>query len=120
MTPGFQNWLDSTKRPGPVGGEGLILGQSSRAGDMAVESSGKSEPSGSSAAPAILSGWKQIACYLGKSIRTVQRWEHDLGLPVRKTDMHTESGVSAIVTEIEIWGLNRTYGYPCTGSTGPK
>jgi len=57
----------------------------------------------SRAAPAILSGWKQIAHYLGKSTRTVQRWEHDLGLPVRKTDTQKKSGVIAVVTEIEVW-----------------
>jgi len=29
-----------------------------------------------------LTSWKEIAEYLGKSIRTVQRWEHEFGLPV--------------------------------------
>jgi hypothetical protein len=32
----------------------------------------------------VLSSWKEIARYLGKSVRTVQRWEQQLGLPVRR------------------------------------
>jgi hypothetical protein len=63
---------------------------------MADESPGKSEPT-------VLSGWRQIARYLGKSVRTVQRWEHELGLPVRKIDTQTKSDVVAFVTEIEVW-----------------
>jgi hypothetical protein len=31
-----------------------------------------------------LSGWKDIASYLGKGVRTVQRYERDLALPVRE------------------------------------
>jgi predicted DNA-binding transcriptional regulator AlpA len=34
--------------------------------------------------PALLSSWKEIANYTGKGVRTVQRWERDLGLPVRR------------------------------------
>jgi hypothetical protein len=33
---------------------------------------------------AVLSSWKDIARYLGKGVRTVQRWERHLGLPVRR------------------------------------
>ena len=35
-------------------------------------------------ASTVLSSWKDIARYLGKGVRTVQRWERDLGLPVRR------------------------------------
>ncbi len=31
-----------------------------------------------------LSCWKDIARYLGKGVRTVQRWEREFGLPVRR------------------------------------
>src|SRR5690242_10956417 len=34
--------------------------------------------------PRILSSWKEIAAYLGKGVRTVQRWERELSLPVRR------------------------------------
>ena len=29
----------------------------------------------------VLASWKDIAQYVGKGIRTVQRWERELGLP---------------------------------------
>jgi hypothetical protein len=32
----------------------------------------------------VLSSWKDIARYLGKGVRTVQRWERHFGLPVRR------------------------------------
>ena len=32
----------------------------------------------------VLTSWKEIARYLGKGVRTVQRWEQELGLPVRR------------------------------------
>jgi len=32
--------------------------------------------------PQVLTSWKEIAAYLGKGVRTVQRWERDLGLPI--------------------------------------
>ncbi len=34
--------------------------------------------------PAVLTSWKEIAQYLGKGVRTVQRWEQRFGLPVRR------------------------------------
>ena len=32
----------------------------------------------------VVSGWKEIAAYLGKGVRTVQRYERILGLPIRR------------------------------------
>lgn len=51
--------------------------------------------------PAILSSWKEIAAYLGKGVRTVQRWEKDDRLPVRRI-----AGTSKIVAyreELDCW-----------------
>ena len=50
----------------------------------------------------ILGGWKDIANHLGKGVRTVQRYERDLGLPVRRP---TDSGavVFAVTSEIDAW-----------------
>jgi hypothetical protein len=33
---------------------------------------------------AILSSWEEIAAHQGKPVRTVQRWERELGLPVNR------------------------------------
>jgi ElaB/YqjD/DUF883 family membrane-anchored ribosome-binding protein len=34
--------------------------------------------------PDVLHSWKEIAAYMGRGVRTVQRWERDLALPVRR------------------------------------
>jgi hypothetical protein len=34
--------------------------------------------------PPALTCWKDIAHYFGKGVRTVQRWEREFGLPVRR------------------------------------
>jgi hypothetical protein len=54
--------------------------------------------------PDLLHGWKDIAAYLGRSVRSVQRWEATAGLPIRR--ITTPSGgqiVYASRTEIDEW-----------------
>lgn len=51
----------------------------------------------------LLNGWKQIAQYLGRGIRTVQRWEIDLQLPIRRPRGKTRSAVTALAAEIDAW-----------------
>ncbi len=46
--------------------------------------------------PAVLTSWKEIASYLGKGVRTVQRWEKEDGLPIRRI-----AGSSKIVVQRE-------------------
>lgn len=53
--------------------------------------------------PAVLTSWKEIAAHLGKSIRTVQRWERELGLPVRRPDTRRSGIVLADPTELDAW-----------------
>ena len=51
--------------------------------------------------PAVLTSWKEVAAYLGKGVRTVQRWEKYDRLPVRRL-----SGTSKIIvhrTELDTW-----------------
>lgn len=52
--------------------------------------------------PRILSGWKEIAAYLGRGVRTVQRWEK-LGLPVHRPNAHLRSAVLATMEDIDHW-----------------
>ena len=49
-----------------------------------------------------LNGWKDIARYLGRGVRTVQRWEA-LGLPIRRPVGHPRSAVVAKSEEIDLW-----------------
>lgn len=55
----------------------------------------------------ILTSWKEIAQYLGRSVRTVQRWEERSGLPVRRVDNTGDSSVFAIASEVDEWLLRR-------------
>ncbi|HET9697244.1 MAG TPA: hypothetical protein VFP40_10290 [Terriglobales bacterium] len=60
----------------------------------------------------LLSGWKEIAAYLNRGVRTVQRWELSYGMPVRRQKADARS-VFAFADEIDAW-LERTK--PSSGS----
>jgi hypothetical protein len=51
----------------------------------------------------ILSGWKQIANHLGKGVRTVQRYERELGLPIRRPAGKSSASVIATAGELDAW-----------------
>jgi hypothetical protein len=50
-----------------------------------------------------LTSWKEIAHYLGKGVRTAQRWEQLLALPVRRPVGKTKGIVLAETEEIDTW-----------------
>ncbi|HEX3822115.1 MAG TPA: hypothetical protein VHW45_17425 [Candidatus Sulfotelmatobacter sp.] len=50
-----------------------------------------------------LSGWKEIANYLGKGVRTAQRYERELGLPVRRPAGKSAGSVVAVKAELDGW-----------------
>ncbi len=51
----------------------------------------------------ILNSWKEIANYLGRGVRTVQRWEAQLGLPVHRPAGKDHSAVLAFSSELDDW-----------------
>ncbi|MCC6392046.1 MAG: PD40 domain-containing protein [Bryobacterales bacterium] len=51
----------------------------------------------------LLDSWKEIAGYLGKSVRTVIRWEKSEGLPVHRHQHEKRSSVFAYRGEIDEW-----------------
>jgi hypothetical protein len=51
----------------------------------------------------ILNSWKEIANYLGRGVRTVQRWEAQLGLPVHRPAGKDHSAVLAFSSELDQW-----------------
>ncbi len=53
--------------------------------------------------PAIFDCWKEIASYLGKSVRTVQRWEREFGLPVQRPDAGSKGLVRVTREELDRW-----------------
>jgi eukaryotic-like serine/threonine-protein kinase len=63
--------------------------------------------SGRSLARQRLDGWKAIADYLRRTVRTVQRWERE-GLPVRRHLHASLSSVYADTVELDAWLTART------------
>jgi len=55
------------------------------------------------ARPQILAGWKEIANYLRKGVRTVQRYERVLALPIHRPAGKSLAAVVAIPTELDNW-----------------
>lgn len=52
--------------------------------------------------PQLLNSWKEIATYLSRGVRTVQRWEK-MGLPVRRLGQGRRSPVVAYARDIDRW-----------------
>jgi len=51
----------------------------------------------------ILNGWKEIAAYLGRGVRTVQRWETMYRMPVHRPAEKDRSAVVAFADEVDQW-----------------
>jgi Tol biopolymer transport system component len=54
-----------------------------------------------------LDSWKEIAAYLGRGVTTVQRWEHDEGLPVHRLAHAKKGSVFAFRHELDAWQMSR-------------
>ena len=52
--------------------------------------------------PASLNSWKEIATYMDRGVRTVQRWESH-GLPIRRVGAGERAPVFAFTVEIDRW-----------------
>jgi len=50
-----------------------------------------------------LDGWKEIATYLRRGIRTVKRWEADRGLPTHRVPGGGRASVYGFTTELDDW-----------------
>jgi hypothetical protein len=64
-----------------------------------------------------LESWKEIGAYLGRGIRTVQRWEREEGLPVHRLAHDKRGGIYARREELAVWweGRRVTLATPSTG-----
>src|SRR5215469_6281688 len=69
------------------------------------------QSSGSAGTPATherkLDGWGEIASYFRREIRTVQRWERNLGLPIHRLPVGRQSAVYAYPSELDQWYRER-------------
>src|SRR5512138_1966610 len=54
-----------------------------------------------------LDSWKEIAAYLGRGVRTVQRWEREEGLPVHRLVHDKRGNVYAQRDELAAWWESR-------------
>lgn len=54
-----------------------------------------------------LESWKEIAAFLKRDVRTVQRWEQREGLPVHRHFHESRGSVYAYAPELEAWRNNR-------------
>ena len=70
---------------------------------MAVLSPRKHEPHGEPEVVERLDSWKEIAAYLRRDVRTVQRWEARENLPVRRHLHDTLGSVYAYRHELDAW-----------------
>lgn len=52
---------------------------------------------------AVLTSWKDIARYMGKGVRTVQRWEQDFALPVRRPCGSNKKAILARPCDLDAW-----------------
>lgn len=67
--------------------------------------------------PEVLTSWKEIARYLGKGVRTVQRWELTLGLPVKRPCGADARIVMARREDLDQWLSN---GWRINGKASPS
>jgi len=72
-----------------------------------------------------LNSWKEIATFVGRGVRTVQRWERELQLPVHRIGNGPRSPVYALIPELNFWittsGAMRSepaHGAPLRPATG--
>ncbi len=50
-----------------------------------------------------LNGWKEIGSYLGRTVRTAQRWEAQLEMPVHRPATRKRTAVIAFPHQIDSW-----------------
>lgn len=51
----------------------------------------------------VLESWKEIAAYLGRSVRACQQWEREMELPVHRLDGSPKARVFAYKDELDQW-----------------
>jgi hypothetical protein len=51
----------------------------------------------------VLQTWKEISAYVGRTERTLQRWEVQFGFPVHRPSGKSRSSVMALSQDIEEW-----------------
>ncbi|HTE47334.1 MAG TPA: helix-turn-helix domain-containing protein [Gemmatimonadaceae bacterium] len=71
------------------------------------EHDGRPSPSSSPSLEGRLDSWKEVAAYLGRGVRTVQRWEREEGLPVHRLAHDKRGSIYAQREELAAWWESR-------------
>ncbi len=74
---------------------------------MATNSQEPTTPPSEHSSEKPLQGWKEIAAYLERDVRTARRWEKTASLPIRRYHEDRRSSVYAFPSEIETWQRSR-------------
>jgi Flp pilus assembly protein TadD len=67
-----------------------------------------------------LNSWKEIAAFFGRDERTVKRWEHQRGLPVRRIPGGGRSPVYAYRHDLETWLRHEAKAAQAASSASPQ
>src|SRR5215216_4828523 len=59
-----------------------------------------------------LDSWKEIAAYMRRDVKTVQRWEKREGMPVHRHVHERMGSVYAFRNELDVWAQNRRLSHP--------
>jgi len=57
----------------------------------------------------ILESWKEISAYLERSVKTCQRWEFELDLPIHRLDGTPNASVFAYPDELDHWVTDKLH-----------
>jgi len=68
----------------------------------------------------VLGSWKEIAAYLGKGVRTVQRWEHEFGLPVMRPQKAHKGHVLSSTDKLDRWLVTKWTQLPSGKEPSPN
>lgn len=102
---GFRRWVDNffpiTSPDGRVDLVGVVVVELPPDGPAPTEGAQASRDQ------KLLRSWKDIACYVGACVKTVQRWEQDFRFPVRRLNPSKGAVVYAVRSEIDEWLLAR-------------
>lgn len=63
-----------------------------------------------------LNGWKEVATYLGKSVRTAQRWERSYKLPVHRLGYEGGEIVWADTDDLDAWLRSQSVNAPSSAA----
>ena len=65
-----------------------------------------------------LDSWKAIADYLGRHVTTLQRWEHEEGLPIHRHHHEKRGSIFAFTAELDAWLEARSTSAPASIANG--